>query len=926
MLTSTMLRDLVRQLRRPAADRHHDDTSAAELLERFQTTGDRDAFEAIVRRYGPGVLSACRNVLSSDADVEDAFQATFVILLRQAKRIRQRQALGGWLVGVAHRVALKALRAAARRQRAEKKKQLPVAEPPDVSWREACAILHEELDRMPDKYRLPLILCYLDGKTQDEAAQMLGVNVGALRGRVERGRARLRVRLTKRGVALSAGMLALVTASVKANGPSAHLVRAAISAATGEASPCVAALASAITTGTGWKPLLLLVVMILSAGLFVGAMASRAPEPVNAMPPAPPDKIAEPVKAAPEIIVRGKVVGPDSKPIDGAKLYFDPKQVAATSDRDGAFRVNVPADAPRDRQTAGIVLFARADGYGPDWLTLPFDDHEVTLRMVADDVPLRGRLRDLEGKPVAGVRVELYRVAFPVKGDLLEAAAASLDRNGFRAAPLRELPGEFTALFGSAVTDDDGRFRLTGIGRERLVGCIVSGPGIERGSFLTMTREQPASADGGQIGKTPRRPYAAAFEHLVLPGRTLRGLVREKGTGTPLAGITIRDQQTGVETKTDAEGRYEMRGVPKQSKSPVYAVPPDGSAWFTTSVVVADQPGLGPLTADFDLHRGIPFRGKVTDRDGKPVTAWVNYRAVYPNPHVATLPGGDNFNGFETVSVRTKKDGSFTVALLPGPGAVLISPDKPGFQTALVDPRKFFGADAKTERLAYGDRDSLAIQLGGSASTREAQESYAAIVLVNPAKDAKSLTQDIVLTPAKTIEAEIVDADGQPVKGARVRGLTANTDAWQTQPSATVAVANWNLQRLRCVEVRHDGRKLVGHAELRADTKTPLRIRLQEGGTITGRVLTADGKPWTDAMVFAYGSDRDFASNIGCTVVRTDAEGRFRVEGVIPDLKYLLAVRGVRPTGPEGAIAVDLVLRAGETKDLGNVRLKNREE
>src|SRR5262249_8248565 len=159
--------------------------------------------------------------------------------------IRRRQALAGWLAGVAHRVALKALRAAARRQRAEQKKKPHAAESPDVSWREACAILHEELDRLPDTYRLPLILCYLDGNTQDEAAQLLGVNVGALRGRVERGRERLRVRLTKRGVALSAGLLALVTASATAGGPSAHLVRAAVGAATGNVSPGVAALVSA---------------------------------------------------------------------------------------------------------------------------------------------------------------------------------------------------------------------------------------------------------------------------------------------------------------------------------------------------------------------------------------------------------------------------------------------------------------------------------------------------------------------------------------------------------------------------------------------------------------------------------------------------------------------------------------------------------
>src|SRR5207302_9853519 len=128
--------------------------------------------------------------------------------VRAAKSIRNRQALGGWLTGVAHRVALKALTAANRRQRAEQRCPPGATEMPDLSWHEACAILHEELDRLPDTYRLPLILCYLDGKSRDETAQQLGVNTEVLRGRLDRGRERLRRRLTKRRAALSAGLLA----------------------------------------------------------------------------------------------------------------------------------------------------------------------------------------------------------------------------------------------------------------------------------------------------------------------------------------------------------------------------------------------------------------------------------------------------------------------------------------------------------------------------------------------------------------------------------------------------------------------------------------------------------------------------------------------------------------------------------------------
>src|SRR5205814_3712339 len=137
------------------------------------------AFETLVRRHGPGVISACRKVLADDADVEDAFQAAFLILLRDGRSIRKGASVGSWLYGVAHRVSLKA-RSARRRRVQVESRALPKREQnTDLSWPEACAILHEELDRLPDKYRLPVMLCYLEGLARDEAARRLRVSLSA---------------------------------------------------------------------------------------------------------------------------------------------------------------------------------------------------------------------------------------------------------------------------------------------------------------------------------------------------------------------------------------------------------------------------------------------------------------------------------------------------------------------------------------------------------------------------------------------------------------------------------------------------------------------------------------------------------------------------------------------------------------------------
>src|SRR5688500_15886875 len=133
---------------------HHE--SDADLLARYRDARDLDALDALVRKHAPLVLAACRKVLP-ESDADDVFQATFLVLMREAKAIRRGQSVGPWLYGVAHRLALQARSNRARRSRIEGKVHTRgPADPPDLTWREACAVLHEELDRLPDGYRLPL--------------------------------------------------------------------------------------------------------------------------------------------------------------------------------------------------------------------------------------------------------------------------------------------------------------------------------------------------------------------------------------------------------------------------------------------------------------------------------------------------------------------------------------------------------------------------------------------------------------------------------------------------------------------------------------------------------------------------------------------------------------------------------------------------
>jgi RNA polymerase sigma factor (sigma-70 family) len=180
----------------------------AQLLERF-LDGDREAaFAALVRRHGPLVLSVCRRVLGQAEDAEDAFQATFLVLARRVKSVRKVDSLAAWLHGVALRLARKMRASACRRRRHEQQATLPQApETPDLSVREVWAALHEELARLPEPERQPLLLCHLEGLTQEQAARQLGWPRGTLKRRLERGRARLRAALTRRGCALGIPLL-----------------------------------------------------------------------------------------------------------------------------------------------------------------------------------------------------------------------------------------------------------------------------------------------------------------------------------------------------------------------------------------------------------------------------------------------------------------------------------------------------------------------------------------------------------------------------------------------------------------------------------------------------------------------------------------------------------------------------------------------
>jgi RNA polymerase sigma factor (sigma-70 family) len=974
-----------------------------DLVQRFVTQKDEAAFAILVERYSSMVLGVCRRMLGNVHDAEDACQASFLVLAQRAASIRKSTSLSSWLHGVAARVASHLRRGQQRRCRRERAVQGAAVTDPaaEVSWREVQTMLDEELERLPEPLRAPLILCYLDCRTRDQAAQQLGLSVACLHGRLERGRKALCQRLTRRGLTLSAallsaaiaegvGQVALVPITVL------HTTRAAVRLACGRAlengliSPKILSLAQEVAWNMFLTKLKVGVSALLCAGLLAAALggslalgaglltpsvgateeakapgAKRVPQPAagKALKPAAPaaektprqsGDARPPESGGKQTAFSGRVLGPDGKPVAGAKVYLlkwkmpawlrqpedkGPPKVWARTGKDGRFEFTA---ANRDLGE----LYVTAAGYGPGWVikpgnlqqTWPVEANQV-VRLARDDVTVRGRLLDLQGQPVAGATVRVFALKAAPDGKLDKWIKALKKQRLGEYFPEHEYLSScrvdgMAHFFPPAATDKGGRFAIKGVGRERVVAFTVEGPAIETRVVHAVTRPDLKAGDlrvleTGMITPTGLRNaqlkpyYGPDFTHAAGPGRVLTGVVRDRATGKPIAGATVRGEQPVRyplyynQAATDKNGRFRLTGMAQAPRfggnTSVVALPPAGEPYLAMRKVLAGNKKVKEDNFDFELPRGIWLEGQVKDKaTGRGVQANLRY-IIFSNKQLAdgVQPrSGGPYYYRDPFQSQTDMEGKFRLVVSLERGMLGASANGPNHYR--------FGVGADKIKGAGRDSDGR-IQFAMNPISTPA-DMFNTVVEVKPKKGARLLRCDILLEEGRPLTVQVRGPDGQPLAGVRALGQGPRDYRWSPQPlGAAFPLHGLDPGKGRTLLLEHSGKNLAARRVIKAEERGSVTVALQPAASVVGRLLGDDGRPQPGAEITVQFRP---ASNshmfLGARQVRTDARGRFRIAGLLPGVLYHAHVG---QAGPYGRVLFnDVEFKSGQRKDLGDVK------
>ncbi len=677
---------------------------------------------------------------------------------------------------------------------------------------------------------------------------------------------------------------------------------------------------------------------------------------------------------------RGHVTGPDGRPFAGAAIHFvsyaDKAKtlgpVLTTTDANGDFEFKAPPlpsslfDGSKLNREG--LIFAIADGYAPDWMEMwsrkslifreyqtPRKGQQIELQLAKDDVPIKGQFLDAGGKPLVGARVQMTQLMVPGNGSLdahLERWSKASDSARFLSkAPTykRELTWMHVIpnLTTESVTDDEGRFTLKGIGRDRLARLKVMAPNVQTAYVEVMARNAP---DVGMLvdfdGKPTMTTHGASFSRQLKRGLLVHGVVRDRDTKAPIEGMWAAKYYNPLthppaqeySAVTDENGRFTLSGLDpvlmtleEDKHREITAIPQPGVQYFRARGVCtrspsADDDPSSPVVVNVVIEcvRGIRYRLKLVDEAGQPVEGTVEYRPVYPNSvsKDLILSAMRDTNWLVMNRAARRADGSYEGFVLPGPGAITVKmPNHLNWRPAFADPKAFFEPETTNwlgaKERYYGTKGMLHLY-----GTNLEQTKYNAIVLVDPPKSSDPLELTATIYRTRPRQVTLLDPDGRPVTDVDALIKSSALTHKETHRAATFPLLRLHPDRVTQITFRQDDRQLVALLLARGDDDSPITVKMEPWGTVTGRVLDSDGKPIGKQRVIVRATDEGVDRyHFG----DSNAAGRFEATGLIPGLTYRIQGKVNKPgfVAIDGGVLPPLTLKPGESLDLGDVRVKS---
>jgi RNA polymerase sigma factor (sigma-70 family) len=953
--------------------------SDRQLLERFTARHDacgEAAFAALVSRHGPMVLAVCRQLLGDRHLAEDAFQAVFLVLARKAPSVRGPDLLGNWLYGVALRTARCAKVQLARRRRNEGGETtrrlgpgsnalvdptVPPAEQP-VLAREQSEALHREIERLPRSFRLPIVLCYFEGLTLDEAARRLRCPAGTVGSRLARARDKLRRGLTRRGMALPSAALAVAAAPKSASAAVSSLLGKATTQAALRfaAGPAAGAAASASATALAQEVLRSMLIhklrltlatwLALAAGSAgVGYLAySSTPEddPMRnpADRPAPVAAQTQPRvgdrtrPAAPledadrwgRMTVTGRVLNPVGQPaadvpVDivgrpralqaGADERMDPyvRLGGGVTDADGRFRLEAVRSSSARHDDVCTLAAADGSGLGCAKLNPDAEQPTVEIRLRPEQV-IHGRLVDVNGQPAAGVEVRVHSVY---------RSATNQDFEGL-GIPWMGPPEGLRAWPRPVTTDEQGRFALAGIGRGLSVTLYVDDPRFARQKLQVQTDDR----DG------PKDVSAALQPATIIEGRALTA-----DTGQPIPGAVIAVDSVGRDHgwftskfRADDQGRFRVNPYPGESFR-VRAHPRAGQPYPVRQEEFAWTKGAVKKEIDLKLPRGVLIRGRaIEEGTGRPVAgARVHF---FPTKRSEGLIFGDD------ASAGSQGDGSFQVAVPPRKGHLLVLGPTLNYVPKVIGGGTLY-AGAQPGGLRFYAHDIIAYEVKAGDEPHE-------------------LTA--TLRPGKIVRGRLVGPEGKAVEDAVIltrQQLDPTNLTWRGHGFIHARGGRFEVYGLDpeqatpvyFLDAEHQWGMAVELSGKQADEE--MTVQLQPCGQASARFVGPDSQPVANLAIFGYfelimtpGPNQKVYLDRGEHLVAdaalmpnvdpkhynprstlTDAGGRITLPALIPGALYRISDWSTRADLNTGAqIRKDFTVQPGETLDLGEILVEKPQD